>query len=270
MAATSWIPDDVALSTPNAARMYDYFLGGYHNFAVDRQAAERASAIYPEFPLVMRTNRAFLRRAVRFLVAQGIDQFLDFGSGIPTVGNVHEVAQDEQAAARVVYVDADPVAVAHSRAILQGNPHTAVLHADVREPEAILRRPEVQRLLDFGRPLGVLLVFLLHFVVDDAQASGLVRVLRDAMPPGSYLVLSHGTVEGIPPAIATQLQRVYAGTDTPVRVRTHAEILQFFAGLEVMTPGLVYCPLWRPESDHDVLLDHPERSLGFAAVGRKD
>jgi SAM-dependent methyltransferase len=269
MATTTWLPGDESLSTPNAARMYDFFLGGYHNFASDREAAERAIAIYPEFPLVMRTNRTFLRRAVRFLVAQGIDQFLDFGSGIPTVGNVHEVAQSENPAARVVYVDIDPIAVAHSRAILGGNPGTLVLHADGRRPEEILANPEVQRLLDLDRPLAVLIVFLLHFISDDAEALRLVQVLRDAMPVGSYLVLSHGTMEGIPPAICAQLERVYARTDTPVRIRTRAEVLHFFAGLELVAPGLVYCPLWRPESDHDVLLAHPERSLGFAGVARK-
>src|SRR2546423_11334318 len=146
--------------------MYDYFLGGYHNFEIDRKAAEAAIAIYPDFALVMRANRAFLRRAVEYLVAQGVDQFLDIGSGIPTVGNVHEVAQRANPAARVVYVDSDPVAVAHSSAILQGTANTAVIRADTRHPAQILGHPDVRRLLHFDKPLALLLVFILHFIID--------------------------------------------------------------------------------------------------------
>src|SRR5262249_8430919 len=163
-------PPGVPLDRPSAARMYDYFLGGHHNFEVDRKAADQATAIWPEMPLVLRANRAFLRRAVRFMVGQGIDQLLDVGSGIPTVGNGHEAARRINPAVRVVYVDNDPVAVAHSRALLQASTDAAIVQADACRPEEILGHPDVARLLDFKKPLGVLVVALLHFVVDDDAA----------------------------------------------------------------------------------------------------
>ncbi len=230
-------PTGTPADRPSVARMYDYFLGGYHNFAIDRQAAEQIVALYPDTPLVMQANRAFLRRAVQFLVAQGIDQFLDLGSGIPTAGNVHEIAQGLNPAARVVYVDIDPVAVAHSRAILRDNPHAAALLADARQPGAILAHPETRRLLDPGRPLAVLLVALLHFVPDDDQALGLVRELRDALAPGSYLAVSHASYEGMPRELIEQGERLYARTPTPVRSRSRAQIAEFFAGLDPVTDG---------------------------------
>jgi hypothetical protein len=248
--------------------MYDYFLGGYHNFEIDRKAAEQAIAIYPDFPLVMRTNRAFLRRAVRFLSSQGIEQFLDIGSGIPTVGNVHEVAQQANPAARVVYVDSDPIAVAHSTAILRGNPHATIIQADAGRSAELLDHPEVRRLLDLSKPLAVLLVFLLHFITDDEEVHGLVRRLRDALPSGSYLAISHGTIEGMS-QVGEQLAKLYASRTDPVKPRSRAAIEQLFDGLELVEPGLVYIPLWRPEGPDDLFLDQPERCLGFAGVGRK-
>ena len=256
------------LKVPNSARMYDYYLGGHHNLAVDREAAEKAIAIYPGFPLFMRANRAFLRRVVEFLVSQGIERMLDIGSGIPTVGNVHEIAQKANPNARVVYVDVDPVAVAHSRAMLRGNSRAIIIDGDMREPEAILAHPEVKALLAPGEPIGLVLAFVLHFVVDDAEALRIVRVFRDALPSGSYVVISHGTMEHLPADILEQLVRLYGTTSQPVRIRSRSEIQQFFDGLELVEPGLVYTPLWRPEEPGDLLLDHPERSSGFAGVGR--
>ncbi|MBX6342403.1 MAG: SAM-dependent methyltransferase, partial [Thermomicrobiaceae bacterium] len=148
MSMPSWARGDFPLDKPSAARMYDYYLGGFHNFEIDRQAAEQAIARWPDLPLIMQANRAFLRRAVNFVSGQGIDQFLDIGSGIPTVGNVHEVAQRANPSARVVYVDIDPIAVAHSQEILRGNPNATVIQGDVRRPSEILEHPDVQRLLD--------------------------------------------------------------------------------------------------------------------------
>jgi hypothetical protein len=249
--------------------MYDYLLGGFHNFAVDRRAAEAAIAIYPEMRLLARANRAFLGRAVTFLLDQGIDQFLDIGSGIPTVRNVHEVAQERHPTARVVYVDSDPVAVRHSTLLLQDQPNAAVIQADARQPAQILQHPTVQQLLDFTKPLGVLLVALLHFIVDDAAAAGLVRELRAAMPAGSYLVLSHGTPPELPPGSAAEMRAVYARSTNPARARSHAEIAAFFGGLELVDPGLVYVPLWRPDSPHEPLRDAPARTAFLAGVGRK-
>jgi hypothetical protein len=265
----AWTPENVPLDRPSAARMYDYYLGGHHNLAIDRAAAEAGSAIYPEFPLVMQANRAFLRRAVQFLVERGIERFLDIGSGIPTVGNVHLVAQRANPAARVVYVDVDPVAVAQSGAILQGNPQATIIQADARTPQYVLGHPAVRELLDAGQPVALLLVFVLHFVVDDALARRVVRELRDALPPGSYVALSHGTTEGLPPPILDQLVRLYAGTSQPVRPRPRAEVERYFEGLELVEPGLVYVPRWRPEEDDDLLLDRPEHSIGFAGVAKK-
>jgi SAM-dependent methyltransferase len=256
------------LKVPNSARMYDYYLGGHHNLAVDREAADRAIAIYPGFPLFMRANRAFLRRAVEFLVAQGIERILDVGSGIPTVGNVHEIALQGNPNARVVYVDVDPVAVAHSTAMLRGNTHATIIEGDMRQPQSILADPDVKALMAPGAPIGLILAFVLHFVVDDAEALRIVRVFRDALPSGSYVVISHGTMEHLPPDVLDQLVRLYGTTSQPVRIRSRAEIQQFFEHLEMVEPGLVYVPLWRPEEPGDLLLDHPERSSGFAGVGR--
>ena len=269
MATPDWVPDDIPLDRPNAARMYDYFLGGYHNFAIDRQAAAQAIAIYPEFPLVMQANRAFLRRAVQFLAAQGIDQFLDIGSGIPTLAHVPEGVEEARPTARGLYADSDPIAVAHSAAILRDPPRAAISRADAQEPAQILGHPEARRLLDAGRPLAVILAFLLHFITDDAAAERLVRTLYDALPSGSYLVISHGTYEGLPPAIIAPLERLYTRTTSPVKPRSRAAIARFFAGTTLVEPGLVYCPLWRPEGPDELFREQPERSIGFAGVGRK-
>jgi hypothetical protein len=260
---------DEQLGIPSAARMYDYYLGGHHNLAIDREAAERAIAIYPGFPLIMQVNRAFLRRAVQFLVAEGIDRFLDIGSGIPTVGNIHLIAQQLNPEARVVYVDVDPVAVAQSAALLQENRAAVIIHADVREPEAILDHPDVRDLLAPGRPVGLILAFVLHFVVDDEQAMAVVATLRDALPPGSCVVISHGTAEQMPQDILERLVRLYKNTSQPVRIRSRTEIERFFGGLELVDPGLVYVPMWRPEEQTDLLLDRPEESSGFAGAAFK-
>jgi SAM-dependent methyltransferase len=263
-----WAPQGIDLTRPSAARMYDYYLGGSHNFAIDREAAEQAIAMWPDLPIIMQANRAFLRRAVRFLVAQGIRQFLDIGSGIPTVGNVHEVAQQAAPESRVVYVDIDPVAVAHSRAILSGNTNTAVVHGDARDPDRLLAQPDVQHLIDFTRPVAVLLVALLHFIPDDEDAYRLVGRLRDLMAPGSYLVISHASFEGRPTESESHTQ-LYSRTSTPMMMRARQDIARFFAGLHLVEPGVVYLPLWRPESPEEVD-EHPERFTGFAGVGRKE
>lgn len=189
---------DELTAKPNAARMYDYYLGGANNFGVDREAAERIFEACPDARLFALTNRAFLRRAVRFLTEQGIDQFLDVGSGIPTVGNVHEVAQKANPNARVVYVDIDPVAVSYSQELLEGNANASAIRADARHPKLILAHPEVRRLLDLSRPLGVLLVAVLHFIPDDGEAYATVKTLRGEVAPGSYIAISHATHESMP------------------------------------------------------------------------
>jgi len=269
MNQSNWVPDEVPLDRPNVARMYDYFLGGGHNFAIDREAAEQLFKLFPDLPLVSQANRAVLRRAVQFLVDQGINQFLDIGSGIPTAGNVHEVAQRANPDARVVYVDVEPVAVAHSQAILQGVPNTVAIQGDARRPEAVIDHPQVQQQLDWNQPMGVLLLALLHFVPDDAEATHIVRALREAMSSGSYLVITHATTEQIDEGERQKVEQLYRNATSPFHFRTRDQIAQLFEGLELVEPGLVYIPLWRPESEDDLFVDQPARSNGYVAVGRK-
>ncbi|MBM4464806.1 MAG: hypothetical protein FJ014_04440 [Chloroflexi bacterium] len=269
MNTDAWMPGGVALDRPSAARIYDYALGGYHNFEIDRLMAEKLFALYPDARLAAQACRAFLRRVVNFLATQGIDQFLDIGSGIPTVGNVHEVAQNANPAARVVYMDIDPVAVAHSKAILKDNPNATAIRGDVRQPEQILNHVEVRSLLDFSKPMAVLLLTMLHFVTDDDQAIGTVRTLRHALVPGSYIAISHGTYDNAPSEVIKQVEEIGKGTPTPPKYRSQAQIRELFEELEVVEPGLVYLSLWRPEGPDDVFLDWPERSLTWGGVGRK-
>src|SRR5215211_6526154 len=240
----------------SSARIYDYLLGGFHNFGVDRAAAQKITEVLPDMPLFMRANRAFLRRVVTFLVDQGIDQFLDLGSGIPTVGNVHQIAQKANSSARIVYVDNEPVAVKHSETILQENLKATVIQADIRQPEVILGHPEVRRLLDLNKPTAVLLLSVLLFVTDD-EAYRLVRVIRDALAPGSYVAISHPTADATPPEQAKQTLNVYDSIGVPVWVRSYDQVEKFFEGLELVEPGLVHLPVWKPESRGDLFLEEP-------------
>lgn len=264
-----WIPAGIPLDKPSAARMYDYLLGGYHNFEVDRQAVQAVIEAFPEVRLVAHANRAFLRRVVTFFAEQGIDQFLDLGSGIPTVGNVHEVAQTLNPAARVVYVDIDPVATAHSQAILKDNPKATAIQADVRQPERILSHAEVQSMLDFSKPVATLLLAILHFVTDDEEAYGVVRILRDALVPDSFIAISHASHHNAPPDVIERIEQATRRASASTKYRSRAQIQRFFDGLELVDPGLVSIPLWRPEERDDVLLDQPERALALAGAGRK-
>ncbi|MCP2166143.1 SAM-dependent methyltransferase [Goodfellowiella coeruleoviolacea] len=267
MERPTWAPGEVDLNRPSAARVYDYYLGGAHNFAADREFAHRAMAVMPDIAQVMRTYRAALHRAVWFLLDQGIRQFLDLGSGIPTVGNVHEVAQRVDPAARVVYVDNEPVAVAHSRALLADNPNAAVIGADVRDPAAIFAAPETRRLLDLDRPLGVLMSAVLHFVPDSADPQGLVSQYRERMAPGSYLMISHATNDHDFDQ-GPRVTQMYRRDSDPVTMRTRAQVSALFEGFELVSPGLVYLPLWRPDALEDVP-ERPELSRGYVAVGRR-
>jgi len=265
MEQAGWVPSSVDLDRPSAARMYDYYLGGSHNFAVDREAAKAVEAIYPGMAGAARANRSFLRRAVRYLLDQGVDQFLDLGSGIPTVGNVHEIAQQTNPAARVVYVDAEPVAVAHSTALLEDNPLATAVHADLRDPDAVLGHDGVRQVLDFTRPIGVLMVAVLHFVPDSDDPCGVVARYRDALPSGGYLAISHGTLEGIPEDgldDTERVQAIYRRTDSPLVLRSHAEVTGFFTGLTLVEPGVVALPEWRPDSDDAYI-------SAYVGVGRK-
>ncbi|WP_028809219.1 SAM-dependent methyltransferase [Streptomyces sp. 351MFTsu5.1] len=271
MERPAWAPRSIDISVPSVARIYDFYLGGSHNFEADRAAARKAMEHVPGLPKIMQANRAFMRRAVRFAVEQGITQFLDIGSGIPTFGNVHEVAQSASPGARVVYVDHDPVAVAHSRAVIAENPDAGVVAADLRKPQEILDSPEVQRLLDLKRPVALLLVAILHFVEDADDPYKAVAELRDALAPGSLLVLTHAAFEGIPLS-QEQVQGavdVYKDIRNPLIMRSHNEIARFFEGYDMVEPGLVPMPRWRPESENwDPDAEDPWAFSQFGGVGR--
>lgn len=275
MERPAWAPPGIDISVPSVSRIYDYYLGGSHNFEVDRQAARRAMEFLPGMPKIMQANRAFMRRAVRHAVSEGITQFLDIGSGIPTFGNVHEVARQATPEARVVYVDHDPVAVAHSQAVLAGDDRTDVVSADLRKPQDILGAPEVTRLLDLSRPVALLLVAVLHFLEDTDDPYASVARLRDALAPGSMLILTHASYEGIPLAeeVAVGAVGVYRDIRNPLVMRTREEVTRFFDGFDLLEPGLVSMPDWRPElTDSPADGDTPEDPFafsGFAGVGRK-
>ncbi|MCH0564535.1 MULTISPECIES: SAM-dependent methyltransferase [unclassified Streptomyces] len=268
MERPAWAPRSIDISVPSVSRIYDYYLGGSHNFEVDREAARKAMEHLPGLPKIMQANRAFMRRAVRFAADQGITQFLDIGSGIPTFGNAHEVAQKANPGARVVYVDHDPVAVAHSRAVLEGNDDADVVAADLRKPQEILASAQVQRLIDLNRPVALLLVAILHFVEDADDPYGAVAELRDALAPGSLLLLTHASYEGIPlpPGRAEGAVDVYKDIRSPLIMRSRDEIARFFEGYEMVEPGLVPMPRWRPETAPEE--EDPYAFSGFAGVGR--
>jgi hypothetical protein len=237
---------DVNPEIPNAARMYDYHLGGSHNFAADRAAAERTSAVMPWAVEVVRGNRNFLRRAVRFCQQEGVDQFLDLGSGIPTVGNVHEVARLGNPTARVAYVDNEPVTVASSEALLTGDPLSTITAVDMRDPDAVFAAPGVRDLLDLSRPVALLTVAVLHFVPDEDDPAGLVKTYRSRLVRGSFHVLSHVTPDH-DPEMAAAATGTYKNTANPVSPRTRAEVAAMFDGTELVEPGLVDATEWRPE-----------------------
>ncbi|MFC4127248.1 SAM-dependent methyltransferase [Nocardia rhizosphaerae] len=265
----SWAPEGVDMQQPSPARMYDALLGGSHNFAVDRMAAEMGVKLVPDLPRLALSNRAFLRRAVRFMLDSGIRQFVDVGSGIPTAGNVHEIVHELAPAAPVLYIDVDPVAVAHSRAILQGNEHAGAIEADVREPDAMLAAVRDTGLIDFSEPVGLLLVAVLHLVADEDDPAGKVAELRDAVAPGSLIAISHLSSASRPEDAGKLGAHAVNETKVGIHFRSRDEITGLFQGWDMVAPGVVELPLWRPESERDQH-EKPGRSLGLAGVARKD
>ncbi|MBS2963335.1 SAM-dependent methyltransferase [Actinocrinis puniceicyclus] len=262
-----WQVAEIDTSVAHTARMYDYYLGGRDNYEVDRDAAEQALAIYPHIRALARENRAYLGRAVRFLAAQGIRQFLDIGTGIPSPGNTTESAREVAPDARVVYVDNDPIVMAHASALLaEHDPaHTSVVYGDLRDPRSILEDPRVRAVLDFDQPIAVLLVAVLHFIQDTERPAEIVRELMDAVVPGSYLAFSHATADG-QSETAREAAQTYDRATARLILRSKAQITPFFAGLELVEPGLVALPWWQP--DHEVTAD-PEQNWGYAAVAIK-
>jgi hypothetical protein len=244
-------PVDLRTEYPHPARVYDYLLGGKDNFAADRAAAEKGLKANGNSRVPPRENRAFLARAVRYLAAEaGIRQFLDIGTGIPTAPNVHQVAQQVDPAARVVYVDNAPLVLSHARALLTGSEQgrTEYLDADLRDVDGILDSPRLRQVIDLDQPVGLLLIAILHFVGDSDQPYEIVRRLLDALPSGSYLALSHLTGD-FEPAAWEKIAEIYRLQGVTMRVRPKAEIERFFAGLEMVDPGLQVVTHWRPEPD---------------------
>jgi hypothetical protein len=261
-----WAPSSVDLTKASAARIYDYFLGGAHNFAVDREAAQKLLEAFPGTPLISQTNRAFLHRTVSYLVSQGVRQFIDLGAGIPTVGSVHETAQREDPGARVLYVDHDPVAVAHSRLILGESTSAQVVQADVRHPIEILSLAEQSDVIDLAEPVAVLMLAVLHFVSDEDDPRGVIDVFREAVVPGSALVISHTTDEGRS-SEGQQVKEVYRSTADPLHFRSRPEIESLFTGWDLVDPGVVWVPQWRPTWTDETL--DPTASTILGGVARK-
>ncbi|WP_243793321.1 SAM-dependent methyltransferase [Saccharopolyspora gloriosae] len=262
------IHGELDLQRPNAARMYDYFLGGTQNFPADRKAAEQQLNLLPATRVGVRENRAFLRRVVRYCVERGIRQFLDLGSGIPTAGNVHEVAHDDRPDTVIAYVDHEPVAVAHARRLLHGETRVTVTQADLSRPADVLDAPGVTRLLDFDQPLAVLALSVLHFVPDEAAPVGVLDAYRRACAPGSVLALSHASGAGLSTTQVVEGLRIYDQTPTPLSLRPAEQARELLTGWSLIPPGVVSVVDWRPDFD----VSEQVRTAvgnGWAAVGMK-
>lgn len=246
------VPQGVDATKPSVARVYDIFLGGKDNFAVDRMVAEKALEITPDAPHAGRSNRAFLRRAVRYLVQEaGIRQFIDIGSGLPTQGNVHEIAERYAPDVQVIYVDYDPMVLAHGRVLLDNATTATVIQADVRQPDEILGHPDVTSRIDFSQPVGLLLFAILHHVRDDEDPAGIAARLREPLVSGSHIALSHfrdpGAAHPKASAKAKQVEKIFNETLGTGRWREHDEILAYFGDTELLEPGLVPLAEWRPD-----------------------
>lgn len=263
----AWAPEGVDIERPAAARAYDYVLGGTHNFEVDRELARRLTEATPDLAQHARANRAFLQRCTRYLLRQGVRQFLDLGSGIPASGNVHEVALAVEPDTRVMYVDIDPVAVAHSEQILADVPQSAIIHGDLRKADAILDSPQTRSLIDLDKPVAVLLLAILHAMSDADDPYDIVNRLMDRLAPGSYLVVSHSTFERRPEE-ARKMEELSKQSPTALRMRSRSEITRFFDGLEVVDPGITWVSQWHLEEDGGVFAADKSDML-LCGVGRK-
>lgn len=273
------VPRDVDLERASAARMYDYFLGGETNWAVDRAAGDRAIELLPWVRDMARANRAFLRRAVHYCLAEGIEQFVDIGSGIPTVGNVHEVADELNPRSKVVYVDNEPVAIAHGQVQLEqtGMPSRhAMVQADLRDPEYLWQQVRDTGILDLSRPIALLTVAVLHFIPDGEWPQLAMAGYRQRLAPGSALVLSHGTLDQVTPDQQAQLDaytRHLATTQNPLIWRSRTEVAEFLGDFTPVEPGITWAPDWRPDAsiapELSTNLPDSAQSMVYAAVARK-
>lgn len=262
-----WREAGVDPSKPSIARVYDYWLGGDHNLVVDRELGDAMTRLDPHIPAACRANRAFLARAVRHIAARGVRQFLDIGSGIPTAGNVHQIAEQAIPDARTVYVDRDPAAVAEGRKILGDAKRAVVIQADLRDPAAILADPQLRSLIDFTERVAIMLVATLHFVKDTDDPHSIVASLRDTVAPGSFLTISHVTGDANR-ALTGAATRLYNDRAADGQSRSRKEISAFFGSWELAVPGLVYAPQWRPDPSDDVPVP-ADRMWFLAGVARK-
>jgi hypothetical protein len=241
---STWIPPDIDTERASPARMYDFSLGGKDNFAVDREAVLKVAEIVPDFRAVALANRGFLVRSVGAMTELGIDQFIDLGTGIPTSPNVHEVAQLTYPHARVVYVDNDPIVMAHNRALRAPRPGVLTLNRDLRQPASVLEHPDVRAHLDLSRPVGVLFVAVLHFVRREL-ATEVVKQFRRSLPKGSYIAISTASSDGMDRALIDRLEAVYARSAAPFVLRSTSQVEQLFEGVELIEPGIVDVTRWR-------------------------
>jgi hypothetical protein len=264
-ADTEYVPPEIDTTKPSVARVYDAVLGGKDNFAVDRAVAAESMKAMGDEGKGARLNRAVLGRAVRYMVGQGIDQFLDIGSGLPTVQNTHQIAQAGNPAARVVYVDNDPSVRIHGHALLADDASTIVVLADVREPDTIVRRPEITSFLDFGRPIGLILNAVIHHILDEEDPHALVDTYKAALAPGSFVQITHFS-NASPEARA--MEKVFQQALGRGKVRSQQEITSFFDGLEIIEPGVVFIPEWRPDEVVTYPLDLGGLMM-MCGVGRK-
>jgi hypothetical protein len=265
----SFGPADIDTSRPHPARMYNAYLGGKDNYPADQDAVRQILRTWPEVRAIARANRAFMRRAVRYLAGEaGIRQIIDIGTGIPSAGNVHEVAAEVAPGTRVVYVDNDPIVHVHANALLTGSGTTSIILADLRDPLGILAHPALRRVVDFSEPVALLLVAILHFIADGEDPEGIVAALRDGLPSGSYLALSHGTADFHPPGLARQAAAMYESATAPLVLRSHERIAAFFDGFDLVEPGLVQAPLWRPEGRRPRAKDIAKIGI-YAGVGHR-
>jgi hypothetical protein len=276
----AFIPEGVDLDRPNAARIYDWFLGGTANWAIDREFGARAVETFPQIKMIAKIGREFLGRGVTYLSRQGIDQFLDLGSGVPTVGNVHEIADSINPGSRCVYVDNEPVAVAHSRVLLErdGDPERhAVVHGDLRDPYDIWRKALATGVLDTERPIGLIMASVLYFLSPEDDPHTVVARYRDLLPSGSYFLTSHLTDDGIPhdeeEASRHEIRKQYLKSSTPFHYRSRADFTRFFDGYELVDPGVVWAPEWHLEAGASKatrkVVDNPNYSGALVGLGRK-
>jgi hypothetical protein len=255
------VPD---FSIPSPARMYDYWLGGKDNFPADREAARQVMDAYPDVRRLARANRRFLTRAVWFMAAQGIRQYIDLGTGIPTSPNVHEVARQAIPDARVIYVDNDPVVTLHSQALRATGDGVIAIHGDIRRPQDIIAHPELAELIDFTEPVGILFISVLHFISPEEDLGGIVAAFRWRMAAGSYLAISHATTDRADPEVLAEIAQVYKGATAPAVPRPAAQIRELFTGLDLVEPGVVDVSQWRPD-----IRARPAKIRILGGVGRR-